>query len=185
MKGHLQSYTEHFRTRKLIGYEPTKPTEPSFDGFVGNKTEGLQGFETKNRSQQIGQTVVTDSAETSPNRTDKTDRTQPTTPPEVCPHCTANLKSDDTTEILVRFCPFDCSFIYYAFNNWKAARVLFSQMIEIADFDEFKTITNALDKRTTFYLNECSFDYETAMRRAEADLIPAWLNEYQLNQKFK
>jgi len=105
--------------------------------------------------------------------------------PDVCPICGATLKADKTPAILVRFCPFGCPSLYCAFNDWMAARALAGEMLDAASFDECETMANALDERTAILMIECGFDYETAMRRAEADLIPIWLNEYQLTRKFK
>lgn len=99
MKGYLQSYAEHFRTRKLLGNEPTQPTIPGCVGCVGNKSEDLRGFEAKNRLQEVVQIEAENIAKIPLNQTDKTDNTPSTTVPDICPLCGATLKADDTAAI--------------------------------------------------------------------------------------
>lgn len=45
-------------------------------------------------------------------------------------------------------------------------------------------MANALDERTKILMLKRGLDYESAMRCAEANLIPVWLHEYQLSRKF-
>lgn len=58
-------------------------------------------------------------------------------------------------------------------------------MFDAASFDESEAMTDALDERAAILTVESGLEYETAMRRAEADLIPVWLDEYQTSRKFK
>ena len=212
MKGYLTAYAEYSQKQKHLETELSKLPKPprnsfdsdknkrsleseeSFGSFDSNKSKDTFENGTQHKTQN-GTEIFSDTlrnstvktaktsileSETSLNRTAKTAKT-----PDLCPLCQSKLSVADTLALLVRFCSFGREFTWQAFADWDAAYDLAKQMFEAASYDECAAMTDALSERAAIFMTENGFEPEDAIRAAESDLIPRWLDEFQLKNKSK
>ena len=102
--------------------------------------------------------------------------------PETCSTCTAKLSSDDCAEIIVRFCPMGCNFVFRAFNDYPAAINLGAQLLAETRKTEQKRMTDALEARRAALMKK-GFDFYSANMTAENELFPGWIDEYRLKKR--
>ena len=189
MKNYLSDYITA-KKQKPLEKELSKLSKPSFGSFDSSNLEES----VRNQAQEIIENAVLEIEETLQNGTAKTAETSETSLhlplPQNCPLCTIELKADDCAELIVRYCPFGCSFVWRGFNDYKAAERLFDELLKDDSYDtknyngkhydRNQALEDALDERTAVLMYEHNLDYQTAMQNAEASLIPCWLDEYRL-----
>ena len=100
---------------------------------------------------------------------------------QVCPNCGSSIKAENNGALAFQFCDF-CDFRAAQFQCWDAAYDLAKEMFEAATYDECCTMTDALSERAAIFMTENGCSPEDAIRAAEADLIPGWLDQFQLKQ---
>lgn len=179
MKGYLSAYLEVSKTEKLLCTELSKLSKPSSGSFDSSSLEAF----LENKPYMSGLNVtVPDALEAEQSLTGTTIETAESVP-TICPLCCVRLDKDDSPALIVRSCQF-CNYTQATFNNWQRATALAEEMFEASTFEECQAITDALDERAATFMLESVWDYERAMRAAEADILPPLLDAYSRKTRF-
>ena len=102
-----------------------------------------------------------------------------------CPVCTIPAKNEQSDALHVTFCPLGCPFLVCRFTeNKEAVYQTVKAMFEAMAADELETLQDALRERTSVFMYETGCDYESALERAEQDVLPVYLDKHARRVKF-
>ncbi|HEX8397673.1 MAG TPA: hypothetical protein VF644_10135 [Pyrinomonadaceae bacterium] len=93
-----------------------------------------------------------------------------------CPVCTYDVAVQESIALITRFCPFNCPFVQYTLKP--ESDFVTDQMLEDASLAEIEAMLDSLNEREAVLLAE-GFSSESAKRKAELDLLPVWLDDYE------
>ncbi|HEX8198565.1 MAG TPA: hypothetical protein VF571_20385 [Pyrinomonadaceae bacterium] len=99
----------------------------------------------------------------------------------ICVVCGSDLKTEETDAVTIRFCPVGCSYIDYSLKP--ESNALLEKMLEAATVEEIDAMLDALNEREAVLIYN-AMDEDAAKIFAENDLLPLWLDQFELNEKY-